>query len=688
MKKLLVTVALIIIFSNFLFVSSASYDSYVYSNSDKAQKVPNPYKTSGYADGNFGNIGLSEPGDIFVFDECIYVLDSGNSRVVVLDNNLSFIKEIKLIKGNKEIVLKKAEGLFVSRQGELYICDKKAKTVYVTDKNGNIKLEIISPPKDKVDEDFKFTPISVTVDSAGIIYIISDGSYAGALQYDADGEFIGFYGSEQVTVTAKVLINELWKKILSKEAAKGLTRNVPTSIIALDIDADNFIYTLKGGSSQNVGGQVRKLNTLCNNILLNKDGTAGFFGDTDTYYDSSKNLNVSTVLIDIAVDDEGFITVLDHTYNRLFQYSQTAQMLYAFSGKGNKKDNFSTPVAIDFLGDNLIVLDSERASVTKLEPTDFALNIRKAVYLANDGLYKEAKPYFENVLKYDAYYEIANDGLGTVCEENGDYSTAMQYYKIASDKDGYSSAFSKQRDIFLKKNFMLVTVSVVAFLLLIVLVINYKEKHKKNVYSIKISKGKYPIYCVMHPFKAYYELKVDKKGSLLYSSVVVAILFIVTVINERLTSFHFSSGNKADFNILLTFGKTVGLFVLFVLCNWAVSTLADGEGTLKEIWIFTGYSLIPLCVTVAVMTLLSNFFTIEETAFYITFWAIGIIITFIDLFMAIKEVHGQTIKQTVILLIVTAVGIYLLILIITLGYSLFVRLIGFIATVYGEYRLR
>ncbi len=318
-----------------------------------------------------------------------------------------------------------------------------------------------------------------------------------------------------------------------------------------------------------------------------------------------------------------------------------------------------------------MVLDSERGSVTKLSPTDFAKNVRKAVYYTNDGLYSKAKPYFEEVLKYDAYYELANDGLGTVCEENGDYDLAMEYYKIASDKKGYSSAFSKKRDIFLKDNFLYISLGVIIFALVIVFVVNYKEKHKKNPYNIHISKNQYPFYCVSHPFKAYYELKVEKKGSVLYSSIVVFALFAVTIINERLSSYHFSQNSKDDFNVLLILGKTVGLFVLFVICNWAVSTLADGEGTLKEIWIFTGYSLIPICITIAIMTLLSNFFTLEETAFYITFWAIGVLITFINLFMAIKDVHGQTVKQTVLLLLITAIGIYLLILIITLGYRLY-----------------
>lgn len=221
--------------------------------------------------------------------------------------------------------------------------------------------DVIGAPAgpDKVEEGFEYTPAKVLVDSAGIVYVLSANTYSGALQYDQNYEFIGFYGSERVTVTFELLRNRLWKKILSEDAASGLQRNVPTSFINFDIDAENFIYTLKGGTGLD-GGQIRKLNPQGTNILLDEQGNVATYGDLETYFDSQSNLTISTVFSDITVDDQGFITALDSTRNRLFQYDQTSNLLYAFGGTGSQAGTFKTPVAVDSLNGSLLVLDSGR----------------------------------------------------------------------------------------------------------------------------------------------------------------------------------------------------------------------------------------------------------------------------------------------------------------------------------------
>lgn len=672
-------------------VSAASSNSYVYDSEGNVRAVAEPYQTAAYLSSaeDFGGQRLSGPSDLFVANEdTVYILDAGNNRVVVLDGRLQYQTSVTLSDGGEPVAFGEAKSIFVAKDGTMYIADKGAKVVYVADPDGTVKARITAPPADKVEANFEFTPSSVVADTAGIVYVVSSSSYSGALQYDTQYEFVGFYGSDQVIVTDKVLLNEFWKRILSDEAASGLSRNVPTSIIGLDIDDKNFIYTLRGGTSTGAAGQIRKLNTLGFNILLNSEGSVGNYGDTDTYYDSGKNLTVASSLIDLAVDRDGFITVLDRTYNRLFQYDQSTNMLYAFGGSEKRYGNFTSPVAVDTVGDLLLVLDDSANALTAMQPTAFARNVRQATLLNADGRCAEARPYWEEVLKIDAYYGLANYGMGMVYEEQEDYANAMTYYRLANSKEGYSSAFAAERDLWVKAHFAYILAGVVLLLAGMVAGVNFLERHRKNEYDVHVTKAGYPLYCFKHPFKAYYELKVDKKGSLLAANGILAVFFLLSVMQSQLTSFHFAKSNPEDFNVFLTLGSTIGLFVLFVLCNWAVSTLADGEGTLKEIWIFTAYALIPYCVTTAVMIALSHMFSLEESTFWTVFWVIGILWTALHLFMSNREVHQYTVKKAILLLLVTFLGMYLLVLIITLGYSLFTQLLSFIGTVYNEIRLK
>ncbi len=88
------------------------------------------------------------------------------------------------------------------------------------------------------------------------------------------------------------------------------------------------------------------------------------------------------------------------------------------------------------------------------------------------------------------------------------------------------------------------------------------------------------------------------------------------------------------------------------------------------------------------MIALSHMFSLEESTFWTVFWVIGILWTALHLFMSNREVHQYTVKKAILLLLVTFLGMYLLVLIITLGYSLFTQLLSFIGTVYNEIRLK
>ena len=664
--------------------------SYVYDSWDNAMSVSEPYKATAFWVGEetYGGLALSRPTDLYVTDQQqIYILDDGNDRVVVLDETGRFQREIRFSRGGEPLLFEAAQGLFVTADGTLYIADKDARTVYVATPDGQVTGTVDAPPADKVEDGFEYTPISVVVDTAGIIYVISSSAYNGALQYSENYEYLGYYGSEQVTVTAEVLLRELWKNILSDEAASGLKRNVPTSIIRLDIDSQNFIYTLKGGDGSGVG-QVRRLNTLGGNILFDDNGEPGMFGDQDTYFDSVNNVTVASSLVDLAADDDGFVTVLDHTYNRLLQYDDSAHLLYAFGGSGTSYGTFKSPVAVELCGDNILVLDQDYGSVSVLSPTLFAQNVRRATVLYNEGLYTEAGDYWAEVLKTDAYYELANIGLGAAYEEAGEYEMAMEYYKLGNDKVSYSSCFAEVRDLWVREHFALILGGVVLLLLGIVVALNLSERYRKSDYDIQVTKWRYPLHCIAHPFKAYYELKVDKKGSMLLACLSTLLFFFAGVVREQFTAFHFTTGVKDNFNILLVLGSTVGLLVLFVLCNWAVSTLADGEGKLKEIFIFTNYALVSFSVCSLVLTGLTHLFALEEAAFMGVLWVVVYGWTAVQLFVATREVHQYGAGKTLLLLGGSVLGIYLLLLLITIGYSLFVQLVSFVSTLYSEFRLR
>ena len=164
-----------------------------------------------------------------------------------------------------------------------------------------------------------------------------------------------------------------------------MARILPVEFISFCIDEKDFIYTIRQGNDVE-SGQVRKLNAKGTNVLPDE-----VFGDRIE----------DPMLNDIVVDDEGFISILDKSSGRVFQYDQESTLLYAFGGKGTQKGCFATAEAIESQGDRLLVLDSERGSITVFEPTAFARNIRKGSLLYSDGKYQEAMEPWKQVLASD-----------------------------------------------------------------------------------------------------------------------------------------------------------------------------------------------------------------------------------------------------------------------------------------------
>ena len=144
----------------------------------------------------------------------IYVLDGKSSRIVILNPDYTVKRIItEVITETEKLKFEKAKGIFVDTKGKIYIADTEHARVIVCSENGEYVDVITLPDSKLIPDGFNYRPIKIAVDSNDYVYVLSDGSYHGAILYSPKGKFFGFYGANSVEGSVMTVIQNLWEKL-------------------------------------------------------------------------------------------------------------------------------------------------------------------------------------------------------------------------------------------------------------------------------------------------------------------------------------------------------------------------------------------------------------------------------------------------------------------------------------------
>lgn len=455
-KTIVCLLALVLLLTSFTMVASAAQPDRTYTyEEDTPVPSTNAYQVMTVIDeALMGTTKLKDARDIFVDNsDRVFIVDAGNCRIVILDENYKCIKELKEFKYGEEILTLQegAQGVFYRESNQLlYIADTENNRIIVCDLDGNVSKVYEKPVDELLDPNLSFKPKKVIVDNMGIMYVTSGNINTGALLIDSAGSFLGFYGTNKLKETAEMKIERMWRNLM-KQAVSDVTFQ-PVEFNNIFWSEDRFVYTVSP-LVESVVSSVSKLNALGNNV---------FPQAIDLYTLRETRKLGSMVLTDITVDNEGAITIIDSSSGHIFQYDEGCNLLAVFGGRGYQQGLFQQPVAIESDSKNrLLVLDSGKNTVTVMEQTFYGEMIRSANYLYNQGLYHESIEPWMEVLRMNANYTQAYVGLGKAYVSLGEYEKAMEYFELGKDPDGYGEAKMLLRDEIIRKNFALVAAVVV-----------------------------------------------------------------------------------------------------------------------------------------------------------------------------------------------------------------------------------
>mgnify|MGYP003313035579 CR=1 FL=1 len=157
-----------------------TYQGYNYDAWGESVPAPQSYLPTHSITLNETGKALKNPSDVFVWQEkLIYISDSGNNRIVVLDADYQLLQEIAAYESDEgSVALKNPTGIFVDQAGLLYICLPDEGRVVVLDEGNRLVREYGRPESDLLEENTVYERIYGTLFNGVIVGAVVHFAYA------------------------------------------------------------------------------------------------------------------------------------------------------------------------------------------------------------------------------------------------------------------------------------------------------------------------------------------------------------------------------------------------------------------------------------------------------------------------------------------------------------------------------
>lgn len=673
----------VILASAFCFDASASESTaYTFTQSVNKEwiRTQDAYMPSGSL---LNNGELSSPNDLFIYDKKLYIADTekqneGESgRILIYDT----------VSGETDVLgsdfLQNPTGVFVNDEA-IFVADRTGEAVYKLSHSGEILMKLSRPDSYLFSEKSQYIPTNVVVTDDGIIFVCGMGSYEGLMQFDKDGEFQGYFAANETKMTFTERLQEF---LFNEEQMSSLLNRIPNPISNIDISDRDLVYSVT---------QLEA--TTLWSVASQSENAVKYHNMAGTDILSSDLIEGEHNFCDIAAYENGISFAVTST-GIIYEYDDSGNVIFSFGGlsTSGRSGLFSNAVAIDVDDDgNLYVLDKGQAAVQFFYQTDFAKTTHNALYNLSKGEYQDSENDWLELLNLNGMSFIAHQGYGKFLYKQSRFSEAAEQFKIINDKANYSECMWEIRNIWLQKYlpYFLIGLVLIVIAYYVVAILKKKGIIKKRTRSSGKMAGfvrtqcSYLVQMLKNPFDGFYYIKKKKQGSIISATVLYILTFAVYMLDMFGRSFAFTmidTENTYLFSVAVIF---IIPAVLWVIGNFMVSAISEGEGTFRAVYTATAYSFVPYLI-LGPLTILSTYiFTLNETIVVQILWVVGIAWSAVLLCMSVKEIHNYTVNETVKIILLTLFFMIMAVIVCVIIYLIVQQTVLFIKDIINEVAYR
>ena len=181
---------------------------------------------------------------------------------------------------------------------------------------------------------------------------------------------------------------------------------------------------------------------------------------------------------------------------------------------------------------------------------------------------------------------------------------------------------------------------------------------------------KFAFYCATHPLDGFWDLSHEKRGTYAAANAILLLTILAKLMKLQFTSFVIDPIYWEEENIFLHIASIIFPLAIFVVGNWATTTLFDGKGKLGHVYIATCYSLLPYPLIQFPLIILSNVVTTEEKQFYSVLSTVSLIWVFFWIILAMGQIHEFSVMKNALFTIASLAAMLIIVFLLLLFFSM------------------
>ena len=715
MKKLLSVLLIVLALSMIIPAAtigasaSSAYQTYTYSIEGSALYSPDAYSAeiSLTSSAMKLDVALNKPNDIVTdVDGYVYIADSGNNRIVILNRHYESDGELTgfIFEGNDN-TFKEPQGVFVT-ETSIWVCDTGNARLVEFDRTTREFMQKLDAPQSQLfGSNSSYHPVSMAVDQYGRIYVVSDTTNEGIIVMNSNGDFVGFIGTQAVTLSAWEII---WRNFQTAEQRAQIVDTDTTVYNSIAITPDGFVYVTTNSIDEgSVKGAIQskskegkympvKLLNPAGDEIMRRNGFWPPAGEVDIFgVVTDPNLEIQGVssIIDVAVGPEKTWSIIDTMRQKVYTYDYNGNLLFAFGDVGTLLGSIKNLRSIAYQDEKMLLLDAQANCIVVYDRTEYGDLLIEAISAENSLDFNYAIECWEKVLQRNSNFDAAYVGIGNALYRSADYEEALKYYENAYDTENWSESYKMVRKEWMSTWLIPIVIIIVALLVLLIKFLAWAAKVNKRVSTdgkARKTFGQellYGFHLIFHPFDGFYDLKHEHRGSVRASLVFIA-LTIVAMFYQSIGRGYVMNPTGEMTTIWSTAISVLIPLFLFIIANWCLTTLFEGEGSFKDIFISTSYSLLPLVLLQIPATVASNWVTLTEAAIVSMVGVIAFIWVGLLLFFGTMVTHDYSLGKNLITIVGTIIAMAFIVFLVLLFSMLLTKLVGLVTNIITEIQYR